>query len=286
MHLPGNFRANHDDGRAAETAPRSIEARPIPLATAPTSGLPFRLHVSASDASAPVLPRTNARLASNCVSVAPRTSGEPVRYEVHFEGTFAAAGYSLRARLDGHTSRSLVLARKGHTVLPLEQLSNEWVPVTAGDHELVVFVRDRRGVVPVDSDGNLVFDRCRFTISEAGSVVVRPPPAEGLLLLSPEGTLHGDDAHSTLLQVAGNSPSGRGDLQIERPDGGFEVHELDLAGSAISSRNVRFDVAGLQNGDYAFSVRSISPRDHRQASQGSTQSVHRISVNREASIAD
>jgi hypothetical protein len=203
---------------------------------------------------------------------------------VHFEGTFAAVGFSLRVRLDGHTSRSLVLAKRGQTEIPLEVLSNEWTKVTPGVHEVVVFATDQRGVVPQNADGRLALDRCRFEIDANGAITLTKDEPAGPLLLSPEGTLHGLASDVPLLQVAGGSPREVVELRIERPDGGTEVHELELTqANPAESPHALFDVTGLQNGDYTFVASTASAYGYAKPRGGVRTSghAHRVNVNRE-----
>jgi hypothetical protein len=156
--------------------------------------------------------------------------------------------------------------------------------MTAGVHELVVFARDERGVVPRSAGGELAFDRCRFEIDGDGAVRLPTDVVETAVLLSPEGTLHGAVSDPALLQVAGGSLQGITALQIERPDGGAEVHELSVA-QDTASPHALYDVSGLQNGDYAFALLPPSNASSfggvRAGGSEPPLTRHRFTVNRE-----
>lgn len=187
-------------------------------------------------------------------------------------------GYSLRVRYDGHTSRSLVLAKKGYTSVALDRLANEWERVAPGVHELVVFARDQRGIVPMSS-GTPAAQVCRFELTPDGAVR-RLDARDRLLLFSPEGTLHGVK-EPVLMQVGGRAKDGWVQLRLDRPDGGSEVHDLSLAPATKWATRGLFEVAPLQSGDYAF-VLMAAPTT-RGADATETQGyVQRLSVNRES----
>ncbi len=267
------------EGSAAPLpAPRATAQRPPhPLAAPP---LPFRVHVSPALRALPSLPRFAVRFAPQCVTIASGHEGDQPKYTVHLQGAFAARGYTLRARYDGHTSRSLVLAKKGRTQLELDSLSNAWSPVTPGAHELVVFARDEHGVVPLTEQGGVAFDTCRFHIDRSGAVnrVVRHDQP---VLLSPEGTLHGSASDVALMQLGARESLGRMQVHVTRPDSGTETHLLDATGrDGGSPSTALFEVAPLQNGDYTFALSKVAGSTDRGAS--GTAHALRISVNHES----
>lgn len=284
VHLPASFPTDHEHSRSDPGGRTRREPPPVHLQqqAASPAVLPFLLHAPPSEVAVPVLQRFPVRFAPNCVSAV--TDGGARRYSVNLEGTFAAAGYALRARYDGHTSRSLVLARRGRTQLPLEALANEWAPLSVGVHELVVFARDQRGVVPRTPRGALAFEVCRFEIAEDGAIRSsnRATPA---VLLSPEGTLHGAASEATLMQVGG-ALGGWVQLRIGRPDGGAEVHELNLDLAGVASHAGLFELAPLQNGDYTLVLLPDSTRGEATLAHSALGYVQRLTVNREGTGAE
>lgn len=277
---PGGSRATKDSLKLRQTETSSSE-----------HALPFRVQLVASDSPVPSLSRFGVGFAPVCISGGAKESvlGPPT---VHVEGTFAVRGYELRVRYDAHTSRSLVLAKRGHTELGLSSLGNEWAALTPGVHELVLFARDARGVVPVTATGDLAYDVCRFSVSEAGRVKVLPGQRSEMVLLGPEGTRHGAAAEAAWVQVASKAPAansgtaggseaavsfgtavnlGTAVLEVRRPDGGSEAHDITAG---------LFEVSPLQSGDYWFALATAPDRNRAQVGSD-IERVLRLSVNRE-----
>lgn len=277
VDLPARFPTSHEPhGSPRVDEPTQAVASNVPNVT---QTLPFRVHVAPSDAIVPAMQRFPARLSRSCVTASTAKPGGLRAYTLSVEGTFVVSSYTLRARLDDHTSRPLVLGKKGRTEIALETLSNEWSAITPGVHEVVVFARDKHGVVPHGPDGALAFDRCRFEIAADGSVAAPSRQDASSVMFSPEGTLHGAASDPAWLQVAVASETELPQLRIERPDGGEEVHELRSERLA-TCRHGLFEVGGLQNGDYTFSL-VLPVRGERVSPEPARVHAHRISVNRE-----
>lgn len=241
----------------ASKARTSVVANPQPA-------LPFRVQLVAAELPVPSLSRFGVGFAPVCIAGAGKGPSAEAP-SVHVEGTFAERGYDLRLRFDAHTSRSLVLAKRGHTEVALSSLANEWDVLTPGVHELVLFARDVRGVVPTGPSGALAYDVCRFSVSEAGRVQALPEQGSTWVLLGPEGTRHGSVAEAAWVQVAGPAPDGAPPpLEVRRPDGGRELHDV---GRGL------FEVSPLQNGDYWFGLAA--------SGNGGRERALRLSVNRE-----
>lgn len=290
-----NLEPSNGSETATQSAPKaareSSESSPFQTSNS-AQALPFRVQLVTSDSPVPRLNRFAVGFAPVCISGGAKdaTLGPPT---VHVEGTFAVRGYDLRVRYDAHTSRSLVLAKRGHTELALSGLANEWASLAPGVHELVLFARDARGVVPVTPSGDLAYDACRFSISETGRVQALPGQRSEVVLLGPEGTRHGSAAEAAWVQVAGKTSGARVEttvvggeiaersatvarpatavLEVRRPDGGSESHDITAG---------LFEVSPLQNGDYWFGLTAI-PSPNAERAGGDLERSLRLSVNRE-----
>lgn len=207
--------------------------------------LPFHVQLMYRETPVPKIGGFGVRFSEACVTTG-RSGGEnEPHYRVHLEGALRARHYDLRLRYDGHHSRAVVLARRGQTQESLSNLMDEWSDVAEGLHELVVFARDDKGVVPVTPDGQFAYATCRFEVDARGLVRILPPRESNhdLVLLGPEGTLHGQAGDAAVLQVGGELGKGHPRLSVERPDGGREVHEL--------TQN-SLELTPLASGDYRF----------------------------------
>lgn len=235
----------------------------MPTIREATDALPYRLQLSSAEAPVPVISEFSVRFALPCVR-SERSASAPPRLAAQVRGGALPRGYTLYARYDGHTPRSLMTGRSAPTEVPLSALSNEWADVEPGVHEVVVFAADAHGTVPRTSDGRWAVSGCRFRVTSNGQVEEvsqHGHPAYSFILT--RGTLHGakqtnaqvvtwgSERHGAHADRRARLPDAPVTVRVGRPDGGYEVHEL-LPGP--------FELAPLQPGDYTFTLHTSEPK--------------------------
>lgn len=269
------------DSRAANSL-RTNEAGPA------SEVLPFSLQLSPVDGPHPTIDEFLVRFSNPCVSAELVGGGGENRYVAHLNVGDIPLTHRLEARYDGHTARPLRTRPGTVHYIDVWTLTNEWTGISPEVHEIVVFAADARGVVPQTANGELAFTSCRFRVSDGGDVEALPEPHDqAFVLLGPEGTLHGSDAHEALVQVGAISGrasphvrrglgldkgAGGAQLVVVRPDGGKEAHAL---GPGL------FTLAPLRAGDYVLHLEPDRPETTALPSSGTLGYEHRITVNPE-----
>lgn len=273
---------NIDEESTSQTAP-SRELTDVSTSHETSDGLPYRLHSSAVDSPTAVIADFPVRFALPCVRGEWSASARP-RWAAQVRGGRIPRGYTLYARYDGHTPRSLVTGRSAPIEVPLTALGNEWTEVEPGVHEVLLFLADGQGHVPRTSQGHFAVAGCRFRVSPQGyveEVRLQERPAYSLILGAT--TLHGakqttahlvtwwNDRH-TGASVRSSSPEASATVRVGRPDGGYEAHEV-MPGP--------FELAPLQPGDYTFTLHASEPKTAIVTEPATLGYVQRLIVNPE-----
>lgn len=277
--------SNDDEEGTSQTEPSHGGPSGVPALRETLDGLPYRLQSTAGDSPAPVISDFTARFALPCVRRSERSASAPPRWAVQVRAGVIPRGYTLYARYDGHTPRSLLTERSSPTEVPLTALRNEWTEVESGVHEVVLFAADANGIVPRTSQGRWAVSGCRFRVSPNGDVEeVRQHAHPAYSFILSRTTLHGakqttaqivtwwDDRQGSKRVQPGSLQEAPVTVRMGRPDGGYEEHDL-MPGP--------FTLAPLQPGDYTFTLHASKPKTASIANAPALGYEQRLIVNPE-----